>query len=189
MKRAFPLLLVALCVSMPAFAGFNGPIETSIGLLGGKSMNGVHGQGSFASVHFDFSRAFRPHTELTWGVQPWLIEQPSHFFVADGKDNEHTFALHFTLGLRHHFGSESASARPFVELGSGPMFSAKKVPATTSRINFDSYGTAGVTFHVRNGYAPYVGFRFQHISNAGIVADRNPGFNIGSLVFGVRLAR
>ena len=185
MKRALLLLLAALCVSMPALAAFHGPIETSVGLVGGKSMTGVHGQGSFASVHFDFSRAFMKQTELTWGVQPWLIEQPSHFFVADGKQNEHAFALHFTLGLRHHFGSESATTRPFVELGSGPMFSSKKVPATTSRINFDSYGTVGVTFHGRQ----YLGFRFQHISNAGIVADRNPGFNIGSIIFGVRLAR
>ncbi|HJW92095.1 MAG TPA: acyloxyacyl hydrolase [Thermoanaerobaculia bacterium] len=185
MKRMLVLFAAALCVSVPAFAGFNGPMETSIALVGGKSMNGVHGQGTFASLHFDFSRAFREHTELTWGVQPWLIEQPSHFFVADGKDNENAFALHFTLGLRHHFGSASANVRPFVELGSGPMFSSKKVPATTSRINFDSYGTAGVTFHGRQ----YLGFRFQHISNAGIVADRNPGFNIGSIVFGIRLAR
>jgi hypothetical protein len=185
MKRPLVLLVAALCVSLHAFAGFHGPIQTSVGLVGGKSMTGVHGQGSFASVHFDFSRAFLEHTELTWGVQPWLIEQPSHFFVADGKDNEHALALHFTLGLRHHFGSASANVRPFVELGSGPMFSSKKVPATTSRINFDSYGTLGATFHGRT----YVGFRFQHISNAGIVADRNPGFNIGSIVFGIRLAR
>ena len=188
MKNAL-LALAAICLSAPAFAGFHGPVQTSIGLMAGKSMTGVHGQGSFASVHFDFSRAFRKHTELTWGVQPWLIEQPSHFFVANGKENEHAYAMHLTLGLRHQFGSESASARPFVELGSGPMWSSRRVPATSSHINFDSYGTVGATFHARHGYAPYAGFRFQHISNGGIVGDRNPGYNIGALVFGIRLVR
>jgi len=188
MKNALAVL-VAIGVSLPALAGFRGPVQASIGVLAGKSMTGVHGQGSFASVHFDFSRAFRKHTELTWGVQPWLIEQPSHFFVANGKENEHAYAMHLTLGLRHQFGSESASARPFVELGSGPMWSSRRVPATSSHINFDSYGTVGATFHARHGWAPFTGFRFQHISNGGIVGDRNPGFNIGSIVIGIRLVR
>jgi hypothetical protein len=188
MKRALALL-VAIGVSMPALAAFHGPIQLSIGLMAGKSMTGVHGQGSFAAAHFDFSRAFLPHTEATWGIQPIFIEQPQHFFVSDGHGNEHALALQLTLGLRHHFRSESANTRPYVEIGSGPLWSNKRVPATSAHINFDSYGTVGATFHARNGYAPYAGFRFQHISNAGIVADRNPGYNIGSIVIGVRLVR
>lgn len=182
-------VLVALSLSMPAFAGFNGPVQTSIALMAGKSMTGVHGQASVAALHFDFSRAFRPHTAVTWGVQPFFIQQPSHFFTADGKGNENALALQLTLGLRHQFGSLSAATRPFVEIGSGPLFSNRRVPVTSSKVNFDSYGTLGATFHARNGYAPFAGFRFQHISNAGIVADRNPGYNIGSIVFGVRLVR
>jgi hypothetical protein len=183
------VLLAAICVSTHAFGGFRGPTRTSIGAAAGKSMSGVHGQASLASFHFELSRAFLAHTEVTSGVQPMFIEQPSHFFVADGKGNEHAFAVQFTLGLRHHFRDESANTRPFIELGSGPMFSDKRVPVTSSRVNFYSYGAVGATFHARNGYAPYAGFRFGHISNAGIVADRNPGYNIGSIVLGVRFAR
>jgi hypothetical protein len=189
MKNTFAVL-VAMSLSVPAFAGFNGPIQTSIALMAGKSMTGVHGQASVAALHFDFSRAFRPHTEATWGVQPFFIQQPNHFFTRDGKGNENTLALQLTLGLRHQFGSLSAAAtRPFVEIGSGPLFSDKKIPVTSSKVNFNSYGTVGATFHARHGYAPYAGFRFQHISNGGIVGDRNPGYNIGALVFGIRLVR
>lgn len=180
---------VAICVSMPAFAGFDGPIQTSVGLMGGKSMTGVHGQASFASLDVDWSRVFLSRTELTWGLQPFFIQQPSHFFVRDGHGSQNALALQLTLGLRHQFRSVSASIRPFLEIGSGPMFSNRKVPVTASNVNFDSFGTLGATFHVRNGYAPYFGFRFQHISNGGIVADRNPGYNVGSVVFGVRCVR
>ena len=188
MKRAL-LLLSVIGLSAPAFAAFHGPIQTSIGLMLGKSMSGVHGQASFVAVPFEYSRAFLPRTAVTWGFQPFFIQQPNHFFVADGNDKQTAFALQLTLGLRHEFGSENANTRAYVDIGSGPMWSNKKVPVTSSTINFDSYGTIGATFRARNGRAPYVGFRFQHISNAGIVADRNPGYNIGSIVFGIRLVR
>jgi hypothetical protein len=181
--------LVAISVSLPAFAGLHGPTRKSAGASAGKSMTGVHGQGSFAMIQFELSRAFLAHTEVTSGVQAMFIEQPSHFFIADGRGNEHAIALQSTLGIRHHFGAESAPTRPFIELASGPMWSDKRVPATSSRVNFYSYGAIGATFHARNGYAPYAGVRFGHISNAGIVADRNPGYNIGSIVFGVRFVR
>src|SRR6185369_2876955 len=188
MNRALAVL-VALGVSTSAFAGFHGPVNRSVALVPGKSMNGVHGQGSFVALHFDFARAFLPRTEATWGIAPMWIEQPSHFFVSEGSGSEHVQAIQFTLGLRHHFGDESKSTRPFVEIGSGPMWSTKRVPATSSRFNFDSYGTVGATFRARNGWAPFAGLRVQHISNAGYVADRNPGYNIGSIVLGVRFAR
>jgi len=182
-------VLVSTCISVSAFAGFNGPVQTSIGATAGKSMTGVHGQGSFATLQFDFSRAFLHHTEATWGVQPFFIRQPSHFFTADGHGTQSALGLQLTLGLRHHFGSESRNVRPFAEIASGPLFTDKKVPVTASKINFNSYGTIGATFGRHNGYRPYAGFRFGHISNAGIVADRNPGYNIFSAVFGVRLVR
>ena len=152
-------------------------------------MTGVHGQGSFAAAHFDFSRAFLPHTEATWGIQPIFIEQPQHFFVATARGTSTRSRCSSRSGFRHQFRAESANTRPYVEIGSGPLWSNKRVPATSAHVNFDSYGTVGTTFHARNGYAPYAGFRFQHISNAGIVADRNPGYNIGSIVIGVRLVR
>jgi hypothetical protein len=188
MTRTLAFLL-AISVSLSAFAGFRGPARKSVGGSAGKSMTGVHGQGSFAMIQFELSRAFLAHTEVTSGIQPMLIEQPSHFFVAGSHENEHVIALQSTLGIRHHFGGESAGTRPFIEIASGPMWSSKRVPATSSRVNFYSYGSVGATFRVRNGYAPYAGVRFGHISNAGIVADRNPGYNIGSIVFGVRFVR
>ena len=85
-------VLLAMGLSLPAFAGFNGPIQTSIALMAGKSMTGVHGQASVAALHFDFSRAFRPHTAVTWGVQPFFIQQPAHFFTRDGHGNENALA-------------------------------------------------------------------------------------------------
>ncbi len=183
-------LLLLLAVAVPAFAGFHGPIQTSIALSGGRSMNGVHGQLTAESLQFDFSRAFLPRTEFTWGIAPWLIDEPDHFLVAFGNGGrERTKALHLSIGVRHHFRDASANARPYVEMGSGPMWSDKPVPIEASRFNFDSYGTVGATFHARKGYAPYAGIRFQHISNGGYKADRNPGFNITAAVFGIRLVR
>ncbi len=188
-RLALPILLI-IAVAMPAFAGFNGPIQESIALAGGRSMNGVHGQVTIESLQFDFSRAFLPRTEFTWGFAPWLIEEPDHFLVAFGHGGTiHTKAVHLSIGVRHHFRDASANMRPYVEIGSGPMWSDKPIPVEASRFNFDSYGTAGVTFHARNGYAPYAGIRFQHISNGGYKADRNPGFNITAGVFGIRFVR
>jgi len=188
MKRTL-VLLTAMCLSVPAFAGFRGPIQWSMGLAAGKSMNGVHGQATFVSAQLEASRHFLAQTEVTSGIQPMLIEQPSHFFVSEGNGNERAVALQLTLGVRHHFGADPAKTRAFAEIVSGPLFSDKRVPVTSSRVNFYSYGTVGATFRARNGRAPYAGVRFGHISNAGIVADRNPGYNIVSVVFGIRLAR
>lgn len=188
MNRAL-LVLLAIGVSMPALAGFRGPMQLSIGLAAGKSLNGIHGQASSAALQLELSRRFLARTEVTSGIQPMFLEQPSHFFIANGNETERVLAIQSTLGVRHYFRVDSAPTRPFLELASGPLWSSKRVPATASHLNFYSYATAGATFHARNGYAPYAGFRYGHISNGGIVAHRNPGFNIASLVFGVRRVR
>ncbi len=74
----------------------------------------------------------------------------------------------------------------YAELGTGPMWSNRRVPAATSRFNMDSQLGLGVILFPRSRTPLHVGYRFSHISNGGLTG-RNPGLNVHSIVAGTRL--
>lgn len=87
--------------------------------------------------------------------------------------------------LRRRF-LQGSRVEPYVEVGTGPMFSNRRVPAATSRINMSSQAGFGFRFFASSRYPLTAGYRFSHISDAGFTG-RNPGLNVHSVVVGTRL--
>ena len=74
--------------------------------------------------------------------------------------------------------------RPYVEFAGGPFWTdlAGKIPEESSRFNFILTAGFGISYFLTNQVALNVGYRFQHISNAGTHYP-NLGLN-ASLPFG-----
>ena len=76
--------------------------------------------------------------------------------------------------------------RGYVELGTGPMWSNRRVPAATSRLNMNSQLGFGTTLFTQSRVPLRVAYRFSHISNGGLT-HRNPGLNVHTIMAGTRL--
>ena len=113
-----------------------------------------------------------------------------------GDGNESVQALSASLLVRHTW-RPSSRIRPYVEAASGPIVAEKRVPAATSRFNFEdgrrgfvpgllSGRNSSRVFNAAGRVPLFAGYRFLHISNGGY-APRNPGLNVSAAVFGVQL--
>jgi Lipid A 3-O-deacylase (PagL) len=67
-------------------------------------------------------------------------------------------------------------ARIFGEIAGGLLFTSQPVPVRTTTLNFLDQAGFGVRFEESEGRAWLIGYRFQHVSNAGRVKP-NPGAN------------
>lgn len=181
MKRLLTcgVLLVAITANAQTFRFY---------AVGGRSVASWHGQADVQAFAFELERPISKQTELGFVLAPLVVEQPVSWFGDHGEGTESIQAMHGALVLRHHFRTGSKRMQPYIELGSGPMWAEKRVPASTSRFNFITQGTAGVTLLPHRTVAFVVGYRFMHISNGGY-APRNPGLNINSLILGARVRR
>jgi hypothetical protein len=78
--------------------------------------------------------------------------------------------------------------RIFGEVTGSLLFTNAPVPARTTTFNFRDEAGFGVRFEESRGRAWLVGYRFQHISNAGRVKP-NPGANFNFVYVGVSFLR
>ncbi|HEY0142487.1 MAG TPA: acyloxyacyl hydrolase [Thermoanaerobaculia bacterium] len=169
MKR----LLFLLLLSPLAFA----QNQWNLSVTGGHASMSWHGEADLRALNIELVRPLSPSTQIVFALSPTSIEQPRSWFgdqYGDGSESVH--ALGGSILLRRRFGRVF-----YVEGGTGPMYAQKAVPASTSRFNFVSQGGAGVMLS-----RFMIGYRFQHISNGGY-SPRNPGMNVSSVVFGVRV--
>lgn len=154
----------------------------------GRTPTTRHGQADVQALNFEYAHALSPRTEIAAVISPMSIVQPKSWFGdAFGDGNERVSAISGSLLLRRRFNLDSQRAQFYAEAGTGPMLARKAVPASTSRFNFVSHGGVGVVLMPSARMPLVVGYRFQHISNGGY-SPRNPGFNVSSLVVGVRIA-
>jgi len=195
--RPFVFLLLA-AFSLPAFASDFQSTELNIKAGAGESLTSWHGQASFRSIEFELLGRSRfvarhiPKTEVGLSLMYSDIRQPRSWFghqYGDPDDNvrgENAF-LFVRRGWR-----EAASVRPYVELGTGPMWSNRRVPAATSRLNFNSQLGIGVRL-LADAHPVFVVYRFSHISNLAFGDQnpghpkRNPGWNVNTILVGTRL--
>jgi hypothetical protein len=156
-------------------------------VFGGKSMTGRIGQADVEAVNFELGRATNSRFEFGTALAVMNIRQrKSGYDEQLGLGERNVAAAAASLFVRYHFGG-GPRLRPFIELSSGPLYSQYRVPAGTSRINFYSQAGAGVTWNPTARVGIITGWRFGHISNGGIEADKNPGYNTNALVVGIQL--
>ncbi len=152
-------------------------VDTSAGL----SQSNWHGQSMFRSAQVEIagrSRLFRS-SDVGAALGYSDIRQPSSWYghtYGDPDVRVHAASLYVFVRRERQ--------RTFVELGSGPMWSTHRVPAACSQFNFETKLGFGLVFAKR----VRVGYRFSHISNAGL-AHHNPGWNVYTLSLGVQVKR
>jgi hypothetical protein len=92
------------------------------------------------------------------------------------------------LFVRWNFPAIGGRARLFGEVSGSLLFTTAPVPVRTTTFNFMDQAGFGVRFEESRGRAWLVGYRFQHISNAGRVKP-NPGANFNLVYLGLSFLR
>ncbi len=191
MRRAILVVAVLLAAAEAQAIDFT-PREFNIYLSGGKSPLNVHGRSRFRSIHFEvtgpsaFVRRWIPRSETGASVSYSDIYQARSWFgYRYGDTDEWVRGISSFFFVRRRWRA-AGEAQPYLELGTGPMWSNRRVPAATARLNFNSQlGFGAVLF--ANSRAPlHAGYRFAHISN-GLFHARNNGLNVHSVIVGVRV--
>ena len=184
------LLLVILLPASAAAAEDPSPFgsrTTSVLGLGGRNFwRGRHGWAEFATTSIDRGKFISRRMEVGFEFHPWLgIRQAVNDNGDGGHENSHAIAIE-GYG-RWYPAPPEWYVRPYVELGVGPFYASRSVPAAGSRFNFLIEAGAGVTIPVSltDPWAVVVGYRLVHISNAHIY-ERNPGWNFHGYLLGIR---
>ncbi|MEO8033262.1 MAG: acyloxyacyl hydrolase [Acidobacteriota bacterium] len=165
------------------------PETLSVYLGGGKNPMNSRGHSVFRSIQFEVSghspriaKWLGPKMETGMALKYSDVRQARSWFgYSYGEPDDSVRAESAFFFLRRGLGS-----RFYGELGTGPMWSNRRVPAATSRLNFESQAGLGVNLGSSGRFPLRLGYRFSHISNAGL-ASRNPGLNVHSFMIGTRV--
>ena len=182
-----------LLLSVPLFAE-ELPVNsraTNLYLGFAKSQPNWHGQATFRSLSLEWAGlAPRPLTNHFANTRAGIsltysnVVQPRSWFGHKfGDPDDHVRAEWALLFVRHYWRRD-ARVSPMLDLGTGPMWSNRRIPAATYRLNFHSQLGLGATIESRL----HVMYRFSHISN-GEFGPRNPGWNCHALWIGMRMGR
>jgi len=181
-----------MLVSVAAYAGDFTPREFDIGLSSGESPMNFHGHSVWRSIHFELagdsafvSRWIRQANAGASISYSDIRQARSWFGYRYGDPNDWVRAVSAYVYVRKLW-RESGSTRPYVEIGTGPMWSNRRVPAATSRFNMDSQLGFGAAILLHSRVPLRVGYRFSHISNGGLT-HRNPGLGVHSVVVSARV--
>src|SRR5688500_10319193 len=161
---------------------------TDVRLLatGGKSVTTWHGQADVQALQLELGHALSPRTSVVLQAGTFNLWQPRSWFGNEfGDGHEPVRAISAALLIRRAFRTDS-SVQFYVEGGTGPMYAQKRVPASTSRFNFNTQVGTGLVLNARGRFPIVAGYRFLHISNGGY-APRNPGLNVSAAVLGIQL--
>jgi len=188
MKRLFVMLALA---ATAARADFH-PRAINVFLSSGKSAVTLHGSATMHSIHFELAGRADwmklRDTDVGVALTYSEVRQPQLLFPPEGggaKDDVRAESAYF-FGRKRW--TRWSSIEPYVDIGSGPMWSNRRVPAATSRLNMNSQAGFGAILFARSRMPLHVGYRFSHISNGG-TTGRNPGLQVHQAIIGVRVKR
>jgi hypothetical protein len=182
--------IALLFIALTARADFT-PRQINVFLSNGTSVESLHGQATLRAIHFELAGRVDwmkvRDTELGVALTYCEVRQPHFLFPLSGdpKDDVRAESAYFFARKRW---TRWAAVEPYVDLGSGPMWSNRRIPAQTSRVNFQSQITGGAIWLPQSRFPIFTAYRFSHISNGGF-APRNPGINVYSVIVGTRVVR
>ena len=119
-----------------------------------------------------------PRVGYTFWESPWypgsfqVYLEPALAFITHPAK---TYILGANLILRHTLLVWDRVS-PYIEGGAGLLNTNLRIRALAETIEFMPQGGAGLHFHVAERLALNAGYRFHHISNAGL-GERNLGIN------------
>jgi hypothetical protein len=186
------LLLAAFAFALSARAGDFVPRELTFFVSAGASPINEHGHSVFRTLQLEVTGRSKLADRWLKNVDAGValsyskVRQARSWFgyqYGDPDDRIRAEAAYFFLRRPWR---EGFSTQPFLELGTGPMWSNRRIPAATSRINFQSQLGFGLRLHADSEHPWLIGYRFAHISNGGL-EGRNPGVNVHSFIVGTRV--
>ncbi len=189
-RLALIVFLAAACAHHHDFT----PHEVNTYVSGGGSRMNFHGHSIFRTIHFELAgdsalaNRWMRSTNAGMSIAYSDITQARSWFgyrYGDPNDKVRAVSSFFFLRRRWRDWSE---IEPYAEIGTGPMWSNRRVPAATSRFNMNSQAGFGAVLFARTHVPLHVGYRFSHISNGGWTG-RNPGLEVHQVVIGVRVMR
>jgi len=164
------------------------PREFNVDLSSGRSPMNFHGHSVFRSIHFEvvgesaLARRWL-HADAGASIAYSDIRQARSWFgYRYGDPDDSVRAVSTFFFVRRYWN------QLYAEVGTGPMWSNRRVPAATSRLNMDSQLGFGAVLFRASRMPLRAGYRFSHISNGG-ATGRNPGLNVHSIVVGARVMR
>jgi hypothetical protein len=191
MVRRVTCVVLLLLLSSSAFAG-----DFNIYLGDAKSETNRHGQSRFRTISFELTgrppllryiERYLPDARAGVDIDYADVRQPRSWFgytYGDPDDSVRAEWAHFFV--RNYWRTSSNTLRPYVDLGTGPMWSNRRIPAATSKLNANSQLGLGVVLFPNTRMPLSIGYRFFHISNGGM-AGRNPGLNVNGFFVGARI--
>jgi hypothetical protein len=189
--RVIVALAMLLSSTAALCAGEFAPREINVQFSGGQNPLNWHGRSVFRTFHFELVAdskhvtSWLPNTDAGLALSYSKVRQARSWFgYTYGDPNDHVRAETAFFFVRRHW-LPTSNVQPYFEIGSGPMWSNRRVPAATSRFNVSSQAGFGVTLFPQSDRPLMIGYRFSHISNGG-TAERNPGLNVHSMLIGVR---
>jgi lipid A 3-O-deacylase len=106
----------------------------------------------------------------------WAADLVPMYYVWQPAPAKNAYGEGFNpINLKWNFTS-FARIVPYLELGSGVLFTSHAVPLNTSHVNFITHATLGFQFFNNDRRAITAGILYEHISNAGLTVP-NPGVN------------
>lgn len=183
------LFIVVALAATAARADFH-PRAINLFLSSGKSAETLHGSATLHSIHFELAGRADwmklRDTDVGVALTYSAVRQPHFLFPPAGggpRDDVRAESAYFFARKRW---TRWTNVEPYVDVGSGPMWSNRRIPAQTSRVNFQSQLTGGAIWMPRARFPLFTAYRFSHISNGGF-APRNPGINVYSVIVGTRV--
>ena len=155
-----------------------------------------HGQSRFRMISFELTgqprlmkyvERYLPNARAGADIDYSDVRQPRSWFgytYGDPDDSVRAEWTHFFI--RNYWRTSSNTLRPYADIGTGPMWSNRRIPAATSKFNFSSQLGLGVVIFPNARLPLYAGYRFFHISNGGLTG-RNPGLNVNGFFIGTRV--
>lgn len=191
MVRYIVRFALLLLLSSPVFAG-----DFNVYLGDARSDTNRHGQSRFRLISFEllgrpelmrYVERYLPNARAGVDINYSDVRQPRSWFgytYGDPDDSVRAEWAHFFI--RNYWRPSSNTLRPYADIGTGPMWSNRRIPAATSKLNFSSQLGLGVVLFPNARMPLYAGYRFFHISNGGLTG-RNPGLNVNGFFIGTRV--
>lgn len=187
MKKLF--FLVAIPLFLFAKTKDDSPIFTlnEIAIGSGYAEGSLRGQNEnyevipiFIHLGFELNRA--------WGFpnhpgKLYFVLEPFYNPIIAPKNSQE---VGFDVFFQYAFPIIKDRIFPYVEIGAGPMYLGLRTVAQGSPgFNFLDQVGAGVKFYITDQYSLNLGYRYRHISHAGIRGKPNKGIdtNAGILSF------
>jgi len=191
MVRYIARFALLLLLSSPVFAA-----DFNVYVGDAKSDANRHGQSRFRLISFEllgqpklmkYVTRYLPNARAGADINYSDVRQPRSWFgytYGDPDDSVRAEWAHFFI--RNYWRTSSNTLQPFADIGTGPMWSNRRIPAATSKFNFSSQLGLGVVLFPNARLPLYAGYRFFHISNGGLTG-RNPGLNVNGFFIGTRV--